>query len=253
MTPVGGAFSERFDPDDRSSPEWGAHRSRYHFAAPMAAGKVVVDVASGTGYGAEILRAHGAAGVLGFDLSWDGLLASRKAKGLFCSGDGTRLPLRDGSIEFITSFETLEHIARYEDFVRELARILAPAGTLVLSTPNALVTKPVHGKPNNPFHIKEFLPDELRELLSRHFGELTLLAQRPHPRSRPCPYWEHEPSRPGWSVAWKIASRLPASLRDRLWRTIRGVSFYPQEHDWVFVSEQDDLRCAQHLVAVCRK
>ncbi len=59
---------ERFDRDLRS-PLWGENRARYHFAAPFAVGKVVLDIACGTEFGTEIQRSHGTTTVVGFDLS----------------------------------------------------------------------------------------------------------------------------------------------------------------------------------------
>src|SRR5207244_3069057 len=43
------------------------HLARYHFAAPYCADKRVLDVATGTGYGANILRKQGAAEVVAVD------------------------------------------------------------------------------------------------------------------------------------------------------------------------------------------
>jgi SAM-dependent methyltransferase len=241
-----------------SSPWWGEHRSRYHFAGRFMAGRTVLDIACGTGFGGPILSAAGAARVVGMDLSWDGLEeAARSGCALrdLCRADGVRLPLRDGSFEAVTSFETLEHVARSEAFVAELRRVLEPSGILVLSTPNALVTQPVDGKPRNPFHVREFTPDELRGLLGRHFGRVELLGQRPHPRFRPCPYWEPRAALPRglggrlrvWR--WKAQCRLPAPLREGLSRRIDRRGFYPGEADFTFARE--GLELAHVLVAVC--
>lgn len=238
------------------SPMWGEHRSRYHYAAPFVGGKVVLDVACGTGFGAKILRGAGARGVVGFDLSWEALLDCVGTAGtLYCLGNGTSLPLSDQSFDAVTSFETLEHIPGFEDFVRELRRVLTPAGVLVLSTPNALHTRPVNGVPRNPFHFHEFTPRELRELLTPLFGSVAIYGQRPAPRHRPCPYWEGPVPSQDWksrilSLAWKLVARLPRGARERLWRAWRGVSFHPGEHDFVYGSE--DVEKAHVLVAVCR-
>ncbi|HEX5130670.1 MAG TPA: class I SAM-dependent methyltransferase, partial [Usitatibacter sp.] len=47
---------------------WLEHWHRYHFAARWAAGKRVLDVACGEGYGTSVLARH-AAGVTGVDVS----------------------------------------------------------------------------------------------------------------------------------------------------------------------------------------
>src|SRR5207302_1833392 len=96
--------------------------------------------------------------------------------------DGTRLPLRHDSIEVIVSFETLEHVPQFDEFVTELRRVLKADGVLLLSTPNALHTRPLDGKPRNPFHVREFTPNELLALLRGSFRRVQLLGQRTHPR-----------------------------------------------------------------------
>jgi SAM-dependent methyltransferase len=239
------------------SPQWGEHRSRYHYAAPFTAGKLVLDVACGTGFGAAILRSGGAGGVIGFDLSWDALAQCRAGDGmLFCRGDGTKLPIRDESFDAATSFETVEHIPDYAGFVRELHRVLRPGGVLVLSTPNALHTQPVDGVPRNPFHVREFTPAELRELLLESFDRVRIYGQRPAPAHRPCPYWEGPLAPRNWrsrlvATVWKAAARLPARIREPLWRAWRGVSFHPGEHDFVYAAEGVDV--AHVLIAVCER
>ena len=72
------------------------------------------------------------------------------------------MPFADESFDGVTSFETLEHLHERSQFLAELRRVLRPGGSLVLSTPNASYTKPVNGKPSNPFHIFEYTPLELR-------------------------------------------------------------------------------------------
>jgi len=49
-----------------------------------------------------------------------------------------RLPFRDESFEAVLCSEGIEHHAAQTDFLRELARVLRPGGTLVLTTPNVL-------------------------------------------------------------------------------------------------------------------
>jgi hypothetical protein len=43
--------------------------------------------------------------------------------------------------------------------------VLVPGGELILSTPNRLTFTPDSDEPVNPFHVKEYAPDELREEL----------------------------------------------------------------------------------------
>lgn len=56
---------------------------------------------------------------------------------------GMRLPFPDGSFDFVLSFETIEHVFQYEDFIGELSRVLREGGGLLLTTPN-LLWDPLH-------------------------------------------------------------------------------------------------------------
>ncbi len=56
---------------------------------------------------------------------------------------GLPLDLPDAAFDVALSYETLEHVPDPRTFVSELARVLKPGGTLVLTTPNRL-WEPVH-------------------------------------------------------------------------------------------------------------
>lgn len=243
---------------DRQSPWWWEHRARYHFAAEVIEGAVALDLACGTGYGGPILLEAGADRVIGVDLSWESLAVANReliTGYSLCQADGTKIPLRSGSIDVATCFETLEHVVDSSALVCEVRRILQPKGTLILSTPNALHTRPVYGKPRNPFHVREYYPDELTELLEQHFSTVLLLGQRTHPRYEISPYWELPEQLPRslWGrarvLSWKLQNRLPFRLKNALSRLIHRRPFYPGEHDFVFTPEA--VQSGHVLVAVC--
>jgi len=244
---------------ESDSPFWAEHRSRYLFAARYTEGRTVLDIACGAGYGCLLLKQKGALAVVGIDLSWQAMVDAAPTLGAgirLIQANGTALPLASASVDVITSFETLEHIHEYSAFVRELRRVLRPDGLLVLSTPNALISKPVNGVPKNPFHVREFTPDELIGVLQKHFAGIELCGQRVSEDFRPCPYWETEEVLPktwGGRVQvgiWKVLSRLPLKLRDSLSHYIFGHDFFPGENDFVFKPEFTQTGHA--LVAVCR-
>ena len=57
--------------NDPTSELWGEHRSRYRFAAQFAAGQRILDVASGAGFGLQMLRqANGCPIGLDYDTTW---------------------------------------------------------------------------------------------------------------------------------------------------------------------------------------
>jgi SAM-dependent methyltransferase len=172
---------ERFVPGTRGE-IWVEHWHRYHFAARWAAGRRVLDVACGEGYGTALLARH-AARVTGIDISPEAVAHARKAyaalgnAGFVCA-PCQRLPLADGCIDLAVSFETLEHIAEQGQFLDELARVIAPDGMLIVSCPNKLEYSDKRGFVNE-FHVKELYREELEALLAARFPARTWYGQRP--------------------------------------------------------------------------
>jgi SAM-dependent methyltransferase len=172
---------ERFIPGTRGE-IWVEHWHRYHFAARWAAGRRVLDVACGEGYGTALL-ARGAARVTGVDLAPAAIAHARAtyaalANVEFVEASCTRLPLADASFDVVVSFETLEHIAEQEAFLDEAARVLAPGGVLVLSCPNKLEYSDKRQFANE-FHVKELYREELARLVGARFPDADWYGQRP--------------------------------------------------------------------------
>lgn len=182
MTPVTHSWVERIKLQDYSEHPY--HTSRYEFGARYVAGKTVLDIACGAGYGTNFLLSKGAKSVVGMDTDFQTIASSIQETSLssyrqisLVNASATSIPVPDKSFDVIISFETIEHIADYSKCLKEFARVLADDGLLILSTPNALVTQPVNGIPRNPFHIKEFTPQELSNVLGQFFCSVNLLGQ----------------------------------------------------------------------------
>lgn len=146
---------------------YGEHIVRYEAATPLVKGKVVLDIASGSGYGSAFL-ATSAKKVYGVDVDKDAIAYAKKnyaAENVeFKLGDGTSIPLEDNSVDIVVSFETIEHIEKYEVFMDEVKRVLKDDGMLILSTPND-----VEFPETNHFHIHEFERTELEKLVKKYF------------------------------------------------------------------------------------
>jgi SAM-dependent methyltransferase len=172
---------ERFVPGARGE-IWIEHWHRYHFAARWCAGKHVLDVACGEGYGTALLARH-AARVTGVDISPEAIAHARGAYAAlanaeFAEASCTALPLADASIDVAVSFETIEHIGAQAEFIAELARVLKPDGVLVLSCPNKLEYSDKRGFANE-FHVRELYRDELGALVTARLPEIAWYGQRP--------------------------------------------------------------------------
>lgn len=150
--------------------------SRYAFAAAGVRGARVVDVASGSGLGSELLGRAGARLVVGVEADRDALTPRTAAAVAFVQADATTLPFGDAACDVVVSFETIEHVGDPGRMLAECRRVLRPGGTLYLSTPNRTVTRWL---PPNPFHVREFTSAEIVELVRRHFDRVTCLWQRP--------------------------------------------------------------------------
>ncbi len=169
---------ERMIPEASDSNVFWEHLYRYKFATQYAIGRRVLDVACGEGYGAAALLSAGAASVIGVDISAEACSHAREKYGLDARvGSATSLPLPDRSIDLIVSFETIEHVPEPARFVQECARVLAPSGVLVISTPNVEAYNPERDPANNPFHCSEMTGTEFSTLLISNFRSHRLFSQ----------------------------------------------------------------------------
>ncbi len=153
------------------------HVARYAFAGQFVEGKAVLDIACGDGYGASYLMNKGAKKVVGGDYSEEAIEYARRhyqKDGLnFLRLDAQEMPFANNSFDVVVSFETIEHLERYEDFLKGCRRVLKDDGIFICGTPNI---KAGFGY-KYPFHFKEFSLEEFNELIARHFAEVELYGQ----------------------------------------------------------------------------
>jgi len=171
---------ERFVPGQGGAQIAYEHLHRYYLALRWAAGKRVLDVAAGTGYGAVLLSGV-ARRVWAIDIDAGSVRHAHRsciAANLdFLQGDAACLPVRSHSIDFVVAFEVLEHVERQEALVAEMARVVMPDGVVLLSTPNKAAYSDAR-QYRNPFHVHEFYRDEFLALLNGHFSSIRLMEQQ---------------------------------------------------------------------------
>jgi SAM-dependent methyltransferase len=171
---------ERFIPGQGGAQIAYEHLHRYYLALRWAAGKLVLDVAAGTGYGAALL-AGVARRVWAIDIDAGSVRHAHRsctAANLdFLQGDAVCLPVRSRSVGLVVAFEVLEHVEKQEALVAEMARVVLPDGAVLISTPNKASYSDAR-QYQNPFHVHEFYRDEFLALLGRHFSSIRLLEQQ---------------------------------------------------------------------------
>lgn len=148
---------------------YGEHLARYQAVIELVKGKKVLDVASGAGYGSQML-ARSAASVDGLDYSQDAVDYAKDHFPLdnlrYKLGDAQNMPYSDGEFDVVVSLETIEHIPDPESFVREVKRVLKPEGVFIVSTPND-----DEFMDGNEFHVHEFQFKELSDLITSNFSK----------------------------------------------------------------------------------
>ena len=157
------------------------HLHRYALCIDFVAGKSVLDIASGEGYGSALL-AKVADSVVGVDISSESIQYAKEQyvshKNLsFIVGSCDSIPLTERSVDIVVSFETIEHHDHHEEMILEIKRVLKQNGTLIISSPNRL-TYSDKANYSNPYHVKELYYEEFASLLSRHFGFVKIYGQR---------------------------------------------------------------------------
>jgi SAM-dependent methyltransferase len=142
------------------------HEAAYEFAVPLVAGRTVLEVGCGEGYGTDLL-ARSADRIIGVD--YDALTAAHAAvryrSAQFVRANLAALPLPSESVDVVATLQVIEHVCNHGEFVRECLRVLRPGGLLLVTTPNRLTFSPGLDTPVNPFHTKEFTAAELTALL----------------------------------------------------------------------------------------
>lgn len=172
---------------ERYTPERGReiayeHWHRYALARPLAAGRRVLDAACGEGYGSALMAQAGGR-VLGLDLDAQAVAHARTRYAgipqlVYEQADATALDhLPDASFDLILSFETLEHVQDQEQLLDGFARLLAPGGLLLVSTPDKRVYTDLTGEVN-PHHVRELYRDEFEALLAPRFPHRRLFGQK---------------------------------------------------------------------------
>ncbi|MDJ0849848.1 MAG: class I SAM-dependent methyltransferase [Myxococcota bacterium] len=97
----------------------------------------VLDLGCGVGANLALLGGlYPSARIVGIDLEPSALRFCRLGSGAsLCQSDAARLPFASGSFDLVAALDALEHMRDDEATLRELHRVCAPGGSLLLTVP----------------------------------------------------------------------------------------------------------------------
>jgi 2-polyprenyl-3-methyl-5-hydroxy-6-metoxy-1,4-benzoquinol methylase len=235
---------ERTLPDVPAENYWyRRHLAVYEWIAAQVVDARVLDMACGEGYGTAMLAERGARSVVGVDANPEAYEHARLRytgpglsfeRGLVETWGGV------GAFDAVTFLQTIEHVQDPAAVLSHFRALLAPGGSVFVSTPNLLTLAPRGAeKSDNPWHIKEYRAHELRELCESIFESVQLYGLYHARKLR-----AHELAlRVGWDRVHKRLG-LTGLFYDRFTPAISARDFQ--------LSNVRPLHVALDFVAVCR-
>ena len=169
----------------------------FSFFPSNVKGIKILDVGCGPCVIAGIVKLRFDADVYGVDCD-STFVDQAKTKGIKvygCDLESGSFPFADGSFDYVLFIEVLEHLAKPENCLKEIARVLKPNGILILSTPNLTSLQnrislfrgkdPLNGNPiDRPYdrHIRLYALNSATQLLSSWFKITRIAYLNPHSR-----------------------------------------------------------------------
>jgi SAM-dependent methyltransferase len=166
---------ERTLPDVPEENYWfRRHLVVYEWIAARAHGRRVVDLACGEGYGAAVL-ARTAESVVGVDANPEAFEHARlKYRDVRFERD--MVETWTGDVDCVVFLQTIEHVMDPDAVLERVKRLIGQNGVAYVSTPNVLTLAPPGAeRSGNPWHMREYRPEEFGALCARHFAGVDLL------------------------------------------------------------------------------
>jgi SAM-dependent methyltransferase len=170
---------ERTLPDVPAENYWfRRHLAVYEWIAVRVAGRRVLDMACGEGYGSEVLG-RSAASVVGVDANPEAHEHARlrySRPGLSYERGLVETYGSPEEFDAVVFLQTIEHVQDPAAVLAHFRSILRPGGVAYISTPNLLtLAPPGAAKSDNPWHLKEYRAEEFDHLCRSVFDHVELL------------------------------------------------------------------------------
>jgi SAM-dependent methyltransferase len=167
---------ERTLPDVPEENYWyRRHLVVYEWIRARVGGLKVVDMACGEGYGSAVL-ARTAREVVGVDANPEAHEHARLRYGApTVRFERDLVETFSEACDAVVFLQTIEHVRNPDEVLEHFKELVGPDGLVVLSTPNVLTLAPEGAeKSENPWHLKEYRPEEFRTLCETHFCRVEL-------------------------------------------------------------------------------
>ena len=157
------------------------HVVTYKYSLGYVTGKKVLDYGCGSGYGTALIS-DACSQIFGVDVSAEAIahatghfsapnLSYREIK----QAEVAPLPFPDSSFDVVLSFQVIEHVKDVSAYLREIERVLAPAGCVLIATPDRSSRLFSFQKPWNMWHLREYTQSQFYDELASHFSNVKVL------------------------------------------------------------------------------
>ncbi len=141
----------------------------YELAQKEVSG-TVLEVGCGFGRGVETLSPKCDL-FIGLDKIGDliNMLSQKHPKHKFIQTNIPPFPVEDESVDYVVTFQVIEHIKDDHKFMQEIYRVLKPGGKAIITTPNIDWTLT-----RNPWHVREYNPKQMKEICQKYFDKVSV-------------------------------------------------------------------------------
>jgi SAM-dependent methyltransferase len=114
----------------------------------------------------------------------------------------------DNQFDSVVSFQVIEHIGDDRGYLKEIHRVMKPGSVALITTPNRKMSLS-----RNPWHVREYLADELKNLASTIFSHVEMKGITGN--AKVMAYYEENKKSVNRIMKWDILNlqyRLPAFM-----------------------------------------